>query len=123
MQVELTERYGLRMTHILAAGAIPRLHQRAPAAALAHGGVDSDGVAMPATRREAPLTPAGRGAAGEVKQASADHRQKVAVLLDVETGPDTILAISHRGLWLRSAESTGAAPHAFASYPAARRSS
>ncbi|HEV2538258.1 MAG TPA: hypothetical protein VGU03_00995 [Frateuria sp.] len=119
MQVELTEGYGLRMAHILATGATSRLHRNTSNAASAHGYADPEGAAEPASRQELGLVPAGRGAAGEVERAYADHCQTLAVLLDV----DTIPAARRRGP-RRSVEGISAAPRAFASYhPAARRSS
>jgi hypothetical protein len=123
MQVELTERYGLPMAHILATGATPRLHWNTSNAAFAHGCAIPNVAWVRASTPEPWFPPAGRGVAGEITHAYAGHRRKLAVWLDVESGQEAVPAASRRGLRRQSVEGIGAAMRAFASHPAASRSS
>ncbi|MBP1473323.1 DUF4180 domain-containing protein [Frateuria sp. MAH-13] len=101
MQVELIERDGLRVAHILATRVSLRSRQDALDAMFSGGYDDVDAIVLQASCLHRDFFSLPTGVAGEITQTFANYRLRLAVVLDVDLEPGAnlraFMAESNRG--------------------------
>lgn len=118
MQVELIERDGLRVAHILATRVSLRSRQDALDAMFSGGHDGVDAIVLQASCLDRDFFSLSTGVAGEITQTFANYRLRLAVVLDVDLEPGASLrafmAESNRGRQLCFAADLDAAMRALA---------